>query len=775
MLSEVQWIDFGTEASLKYLGEGWGPPESSEAGSFAYATALKSTLIFWADSFEEIKFAFRAKAFSWRHSPLQNITILVNGVEVGHAQLGIDFSIPLFEISADVIRAGENILTFNFAWTKSPYEIGLSSDKRQLSAFFDYAVFYRDERSVEKFLREGITVLTKPTEKSESAVIKMPNGLGIRYRRIPIVRGAKLKFKVFSSFPSDTVAEVILKPEGKPPVTLFSADEENLNKKDEDFSIPLSSFAPSRGDIVFRVRGESGSGYVMWQDPRIIAEKPNVILIVADALRPDRLGCYDGPLSTPHIDSLAEDGVLFRNAFTHYPATPPSFSSIFTGKIPPSHGVRKLTDRLSEEEETIAETMNGFYKNRGGFPALSILSAGMGFAQGFTYWETKLFEEMDTWILEADQVNAELFSWIEDKTDEGFFAFVHYADAHEPYSAPQDFELALTVEIGSQNVFTKIINRSGPLEIPAPQDNNGNEIRLVFSVPERCRQRQGSDFIELKSFDEATLSLFRANDSTNLEKGIHFEVDKPKLFVLNPSSFSSQTKNLKFFLHVTADGENSCPGGNALRAYDREIEFLDTKIGELIQILKNLGIYDHTVIVFTADHGEAFSEHKKSGHINGVYDEFLRVPLIIRAPWVVPKGKKVKTMVMLSDIAPTILDIIGMPSLPEADGTSLLTAIKQKPERHLFAETYTSEEGIHMMALRSDEWKLICIEECDKVELYNLKSDPKETSNVVAEYPAIARAMIKILKNLSKNESLTPSQGIPDLLKKQLKAMGYIE
>jgi arylsulfatase A-like enzyme len=128
----------------------------------------------------------------------------------------------------------------------------------------------------------------------------------------------------------------------------------------------------------------------------------------------------------------------------------------------------------------------------------------------------------------------------------------------------------------------------------------------------------------------------------------------------------------------------------ALLAYEQEVRYGDDQVRALLEGIAALGVADRTLVVVTADHGEQFREHGSSEHTYDVYDEIVRIPLIMRLPGAIPAGMRVAEPASLADVAPTIVDLLGLPPIPGADGTSLLPlasgAVGRLPRDGVFSE-----------------------------------------------------------------------------------------
>ena len=176
---------------------------------------------------------------------------------------------------------------------------------------------------------------------------------------------------------------------------------------------------------------------------------------------------------------------------------------------------------------------------------------------------------------------------------------------------------------------------------------------------------------------------------------------------------------------------------HALAAYYANVSYLDAKVGELLAALDRLGLRDNTLVVYTTDHGEMLFEHGMVQKQN-FFEASVRVPLLLRWPGVLPAGARRTTTANLIDLFPTYCEAAGVAAPAGLEGQSLLpaaaSAAAADPARATFAEYY--EWGFPERMLRTREWKYIhSVGETD--QLYDLRADPHETRNLVAE-PAYA-------------------------------------
>ena len=176
--------------------------------------------------------------------------------------------------------------------------------------------------------------------------------------------------------------------------------------------------------------------------------------------------------------------------------------------------------------------------------------------------------------------------------------------------------------------------------------------------------------------------------------------------------------------------------------YDGEIAFMDEGFGTLLDALDAKGLLDTTIIVVVGDHGESLDQHGEPTHAAYIYDTTVRIPLLIAAPGSQQAtGESVKRQVRTIDIAPTILDLLGLPVHADMQGSSLVSELRDPesgPERPALMETHFSHyhyQWAPLRGLRTDRWKYVL---APKRELYDLADDPGEVHNLVRAQPEIA-------------------------------------
>ncbi|MBX7219818.1 MAG: sulfatase-like hydrolase/transferase [Blastocatellia bacterium] len=202
-------------------------------------------------------------------------------------------------------------------------------------------------------------------------------------------------------------------------------------------------------------------------------------------------------------------------------------------------------------------------------------------------------------------------------------------------------------------------------------------------------------------------------------------------------------------------------GQKDLDLYDGEIAYTDFHLGRLFSYMETSGLLNNTIVIITADHGEAFGEHGEYFHGSRPYREQARVPLIVRAPGVEPH--KVETPVASLDIAPTALNFVGVAAPPGFRGVNLLQFARMQtpPTRILVSETprNLTEPNFQAWGITDTahpEWRMIYDAKGNTWELYNLKDDPQERQNLIDERPTEAARLKQAFGEWMDRESQNP-------------------
>lgn len=213
--------------------------------------------------------------------------------------------------------------------------------------------------------------------------------------------------------------------------------------------------------------------------------------------------------------------------------------------------------------------------------------------------------------------------------------------------------------------------------------------------------------------------------------------------------------------------------------YRKALSYVDEQIGNLIQRLRYSGLWEDTVLILTADHGEEFYEHGRWSHYQ-LYDESLRVPLILRLPGL-EQSQRIPDQVSLLDISPTILELAGLTPTQEMLGESLLGTTRGKPriQREAYAEAMWPDT--YRLAIRNEEYKYIYdSQDPENSRLFDLQADPQEKHNLYRQQPNVAKKFEELRRQHQNRATATAVEAEEGLavnpaLAERLRALGYVD
>jgi arylsulfatase A-like enzyme/Tfp pilus assembly protein PilF len=222
--------------------------------------------------------------------------------------------------------------------------------------------------------------------------------------------------------------------------------------------------------------------------------------------------------------------------------------------------------------------------------------------------------------------------------------------------------------------------------------------------------------------------------------------------------------------------------------YDGEVAYVDQELGRLFDALDRLGLSDETLIVLIGDHGQGLGEHGEVTHAMFTYEATIRIPLLIRWPdrsaferAGFRRGSVVKSLVREVDVAPTILDLAGLPPLPDVEGKSLVPLLRD-PSTSLglvnYAESFSTREDFGWSEVRSvatDSWKYVLV---PREELYDLAADPGELENLAAAKPEVVRELRALLEERIRQDEARKGEAarldVDEETRAKLEALGYL-
>jgi arylsulfatase A-like enzyme len=509
-------------------------------------------------------------------------------------------------------------------------------------------------------------------------------------------------------------------------------------------------------------------------------ERPeNYILVTLDTQRADYISAYNpAQAATPQIDLLAREGALYRNAYSLIPITLPSHASLFFSE--PPHQIRNYNNGQKIALKRARPSFVNLFRRKGfataAFVSLGVLKASFGLEQGFEEYRDEFPPER--WYISAGEVNERVFTWLDKNKDRPFFLWIHYSDPHDPYAppgSPLDFKLFLNDQQVAETSLQMYTFNQVRLDLRPGQ----NRLRIEFQNEFENRPDRFLGRLDKLEFDPPPDPSSYQVDFT---RGWYIRRADNIFFFKNNSFLDIQNNAGLEQVTVAFRGKPNLTAETAPTCYRREVEYMDGEIGKLWAKLRELQIFDKTAILLVGDHGEGLGEFHNDfgdphlGHIHYLYDIYLHVPLIIRDPTQDQNGYVRTEYVTLLDIAPTMAALAGIKPFPHFQGRNLLR-LKNKDRPVIFEETYRPEAFKDRFGLLSPPWHLLLTAQGNRVELYNLESDPGEKDNLHdgRDWPSGLLPLKQKLEDFAR-EILSGKQDIQidDKTKEMLRALGYI-
>lgn len=433
---------------------------------------------------------------------------------------------------------------------------------------------------------------------------------------------------------------------------------------------------------------------------------PNLVLVSIDTLRADHVGAYGYFRdTTPVIDALAEQGLLFERAYSVMSMTLPSHTSLFTGRWPLEHGILgNLRDggRLyawSPDLLSFPEVLRAEGYRTAGFISAAPLKSPTGINVGFEHYDEPAGRE---------RVGAETVAlagaWLEQQSaGQPFFLFVHLYDPHWPQL---------------------------PIEPYASMFTGGDEL-----------------------------------DRWVTERGL------PEAAVRAHSGKSFDTRE-------------------TLNRYCGEVRYADAQVGVLFERLRELDLWEDSLVVVTSDHGDGLNQHGIPGHDGHVWEEQLRVPLVVRFPaaLAVDLPRRHSGVTSLADLLPTLAarvpawDTAGVRAfVSQASGVDVLAGSHERAGvlGQRTAHDLPDDPGSRF-ALTTDAWKFVHAPEGTD-QLFDRAVDPHELSNAAVERAtelgALRAELLELLREQSARGAALGSEGDgtrDEALLRQLQDLGYL-
>lgn len=438
--------------------------------------------------------------------------------------------------------------------------------------------------------------------------------------------------------------------------------------------------------------------------------RPNILFIMADQMAAPLLPMYDAtsPIKMPHLSQLANDGVVFESAYCPSPLCAPSRFCLVSGQLPSKIGAYDNAADFPADVPTYAH-----YLRRLGYK--TALSGKMHFCgpDQLHGYEERLTSDIYPadygWVVNWDEPDVRP-SWYHNMSSvlqAGTCVRTNQLDFDEEVVFKANQYLYDHVRNTPDQPFCLTVSMTHPHD--------------PYAIPEEYYNLYSDEDVRMPSLEIAQA-----------------EQDKHSQRLLKVMDLWGQT--------MPADAIR-----RARRAYYGECSYVDAKVGQLIKTLKDCGLYDNTIIVFSGDHGDMLGERGLWYKMHW-YEMAARVPLIVCAPKSIAKGR-VAEHVSTLDLLPTFVELAG--SQPQSnlplDGRSLLPYLQpgsgaSRPNE-VFGEYMAEGTTTTLVMIRRGDYKFIYAKN-DTCLLYNVSQDPKETRNLVDD-PAHASMVKELLSEVA--------------------------
>ncbi|WP_257669246.1 sulfatase [Parapedobacter tibetensis] len=435
-------------------------------------------------------------------------------------------------------------------------------------------------------------------------------------------------------------------------------------------------------------------------------QKPNIIVFLVDDLGYSDVSCYGSDYyETPHIDQLAESGMRFTDAYASSTLCSPTRASLLTGKNPARLHI------------THAIPIQGYRRIDGG-KGTPLKDAD--YVMNLPLEEVTIAEALKV----GGYATASIGKW-------------HVCDDLAYYPEYQGFD----VNIGG--------------------NHHGHTGEHFYPYHGRWRMAEGHPWVEWNTLPDGEQGEYLTDRLT--AEAVDFIADNSdRPFFLYLSHYAVHTP-----IHAKKDiqerYEQKAPDslkGHVKPAYAAMIESVDASMGAIMEKLAASGLAENTIVIFASDnggHGRQTSNYPFRGNKGNFYEGGIRVPLIVRWPGVTNRTSVSETPVITTDLYPSILDMVGLPLMPDQhrDGVSLVPVLKQEGTLarealywHFpnYVGTGHPNPATPLSAIRYHDWKLIESLEDGTLELYDLKTDQEELYNLASSNRKMAKSLQQMLE-----------------------------
>ncbi|MFI3213491.1 MAG: sulfatase-like hydrolase/transferase [Eubacteriales bacterium] len=470
-------------------------------------------------------------------------------------------------------------------------------------------------------------------------------------------------------------------------------------------------------------------------------KRPNILIITSDQQRKDSMGCYNDKLQTPGLDSLAKDGVVFDRSYICHPTCTPSRVSILTGQLGSKHGAYTIGTALKEDVPMFSKTLHDegyetYFIGKPHFQQLSTLGSmeysGIGkdeeffrnFEGGYYGFDhTKMYNGHTKYLATASM---HYYVWLRDKglspeDIEGVFNYVPSDEFREHGAWHIDRELHPSV-FTSEETIAFLANH---------EQEKPFAMWVSFSDPH-----------DPHVAPEPYASMYDP-EKVNYLGYVEGEHDN------RPDCYNQlYHEGLEALPFHDGIGVPSAPTGKTFGddAYFKEItaihhgmvKLMDEEIEKIIAKLKELDMYDNTLIIYSTDHGDYLGNHGYVYKGFPAFEEVYNTPFLVKNINQENAGKRSDALVSHLDIATTVLDAAGVDianteGWDTQDGISMMdvfTGKKDKIHDYVLIENRPVQKGFYQKMIVTDEYKLVMYMDSTQGELYNLKEDKDQYDNL---------------------------------------------
>ncbi|SDD27830.1 sulfatase-like hydrolase/transferase [Auraticoccus monumenti] len=441
---------------------------------------------------------------------------------------------------------------------------------------------------------------------------------------------------------------------------------------------------------------------------------PNILLICTDQQRYEALGAYGSPhVSTPNLDRLAGQGVLFENCYVQSTVCAPSRATLMTSRYPSVHGLWANGVDLDPSTRLFTRDLADAGYDCGLVGKLHLGSCFAGRS--------------------------------EPRVDDGLRVFRW---AHDPYPGSSENAYHRWLKVAYPELHAAALARSGEHD----WDSMPTEAHYSHWVAEetidflRSSREEGKPFCLVANFFDphhgfgAPQEYLDRYDGTEIPDPVTVqgELDgKPPVFTeASRRSYAGHAKGYQEY--------DAAELAEVRRAYYAMVTLVDDEVGRILEVLEAEGLAEDTLVVFTSDHGEMLGDHQLMLKGPMVYDLAVRVPLLVRWPGVLPAGERRSELVQWLDLAPTLLEAAGVEAPRGYQGASLLPLARGDADAWsrdwALCQYRDSGHGydppVHVTMLRQGAHKLAvhhgppATAREGSGELYDLEADPDELVNL---------------------------------------------